>query len=118
MAIKKTINGATPKLTTQIKAPNLNKTVVGIKKDKPTIKPQEEVIEEVIEEVESTEIPTPLIPEIVEQDPILDISSLGSTEVGSVDYETETKLAKEKRFGRFFLCLGIILLVIMILNKK
>lgn len=77
-----------------------------------TIKPQEEVIEEV-ESV--TEIPTPLIPEIIEQEPILDISTVGSP---SADIETETKLAKEKRFGRFFLCLGIILLVLMILNKK
>lgn len=118
MAIKRTINSAAPIKTTKLKAPNLKKAVVGIKKDEQTIKPQEEVIEEVIEEVESTEIPTPLIPEIIEQEPILDISSLGSTEVGSADFETETKLAKEKRFGRFFLCLGIILLVLMILNKK
>ncbi len=115
MAIKKTINGAAPIMTTKIKAPNLKKAVVGIKKDEQTIKPQEEIIEEV-ESV--TEIPTPLIPEIVVQDPILDISSVGSTSVGSADIETENKLAKEKRFGRFFICLGIILLVLMILNKK
>ena len=81
-----------------------------------TIKPQEEIIEEV--ESVITEIPTPLIPEIIEQEPILDITAVGSTSVGSVDFETETKLAKEKRFGRFFICLGIILLVLMILNKK
>lgn len=111
MAIKKTINGAAPIMTTQIKAPNLKKAVVGIKKDEQIIKPQEEIIEEV--ESVSTEIPTPLIPDIIVQEPILDIST-----VGSADFEKETKLAKEKRFGRFFLCLGIILLVIMILNKK
>lgn len=116
MAIKKTINGAAPKLTTQIKAPKLRKAVVGIKKDEQIIKPQEEVIEEV--ESVITEIPTPLIPEINIQEPILDISTVGSTSVGSADFETETKLAKEKRFGRFFICLGIILLVLMILNKK
>ena len=80
-----------------------------------TIKPQEEVIEEV-ESV--TEIPTPLIPDIVVQDPILDISTVGSTSVGSADIETETKLAKEKRFAKIALCLGIGILVIMILNKK
>lgn len=117
MAIKKTINGAAPIMTTKIKAPKLKKAVVGIKKDEQIIKPQEEVIEEVIEEV-STEIPTPLIPEIVVQEPILDITTVGSQVVGSTDIEKETKLAKEKRFGRFFICLGIILLVIMILNKK
>lgn len=116
MAIKKTINGAAPIMTTKIKASNIKKTVVGIKKDEQTIKPQEEVIEEV--ESVSTEIPTPFIPEIIEQEPILDISTVGSTSVGSADIETETKLAQEKRFGRFFICLGIILLVIMILNKK
>lgn len=116
MAIKKTINGAAPIMTTKIKAPNIKKAVVGIKKDEQTIKPQEEIIEEV--ESVSTEIPTPLIPEIIEQDPILDITTVGSTSVGSADFETETKLAKEKRFGRFFICLGIILLVLMILNKK
>lgn len=114
MAIKKTINGAAP--ITKIKSPNLKKTVVGIKKDEQTIKPQEEVIEEV--ESVSTEIPTPLIPEIIEQDPILDFSTVGSQVVESTDIETENKLAKEKRFGRFFICLGIILSVIMILNKK
>lgn len=111
MAIKKTINGVAPIITTQIKAPNLKKAVVGIKKEELTIKPQEEIIEEV--ESVSRKIPTPLIPDIIVQEPILDIST-----VGSADFETETKLAKEKRFGRFFLCLGIILLVIMILNKK
>ena len=110
MAIKKTINGVAP--ITKIKAPNLKKAVVGIKIDELTIKPQEEVIEDV--ETVSTEIPTPLIPEIIVQEPILDIS-VGSS---SADFEKETKLAKEKRFGRFFLCLGIILLVLMILNKK
>lgn len=78
-----------------------------------TFEPQEEIIEE----VESTEIPTPLIPEIIEQGPILDITTVGSTSVGSTDIETENKLAKEKRFGRFFICLGIIFLVLMI-NKK
>lgn len=113
MAIKKTINGAAPIMTTQIKAPNIKKAVVGIKKDEQTIKPQEEIIEEV--ESVSTEIPTPIIPDIVVQEPILDISTVGSP---SADFETETKLAKEKRFGRFFICLGIILLVLMILNKK
>lgn len=113
MAIKRTINSVAPIKTTQIKAPNLKKAVVlGIKKDELTIKPQEEIIEEV-ESV--TEIPTPLIPDIIVQEPILDISTAGSP---SVDFETETKLAKEKVFGRFFLCLGIILLVLMILNKK
>lgn len=81
-----------------------------------TIKPQEEVIEEV--ENVSAEIQTPLIPEIIEQDPILDISTIGSQVVESADFETENKLAKEKRFGRFFICLGIILLVLMIFNKK
>lgn len=111
MAIKRTINSVAPIKTTQIKTPNLKKAVVGIKKDELTIKPQEEIIEEV--ESVSTEIPTPLIPDIIVQEPILDIST-----VGSADFEKETKLAKEKRFGRFFLCLGIILLVIMILNKK
>lgn len=116
MAIKKTINGAAPIMTTKIKAPKLRKAVVGIKKDEQIIKPQEEVIEEV--ESVITEIPTPLIPEIVVQDPILDITTIGSTSVGSADFETENKLAKEKRFGRFFICLGIILLVLMILNKK
>lgn len=112
MAIKRTINSVAPIKTTQIKAPNLKKAVVGIKKDELTIKPQEEIIEEV-ESV--TEIQTPLIPDIIVQEPILDISTVGSP---SADFETETKLAKEKRFGRFFLCLGIILLVLMILNKK
>lgn len=115
MAIKKTINGAAPIMTTKIKAPITKKTVVGIKKDEQTIRPQEEVIEEV-ESV--TEIPTPLIPDIVVQDPILDISSVGSTEVGSADIEKETKLAKEKRFAKIALCIGIGFLVLMILNKK
>lgn len=112
MAIKKTINGVAPIITTQIKAPNLKKAVVGIKKEELTIKPQEEIIEAV--ESVSTEIPTPLIPDIIVQEPILDIP-VGSP---SADFETETKLAKEKRFGRFFICLGIILLVLMIFNKK
>lgn len=116
MAIKKTINGAAPIMTTKIKAPNLKKTVVGVKKDEPTIKPQEEVIEEV--ESVSTEIPTPLISEIIEQDPILDFSTVGSASVGSADFETETKLAKEKRFAKIALCIGIGILVLMILNKK
>lgn len=116
MAIKRTINSVAPMKTTQIKAPYIKKAVVGIKKDEQTIKPQEEVIEEV--ESVTTEIPTPLIPDIIVQEPILDISSVGSTSVGSADIETENKLAKEKRFGRFFICLGIILLVLMILNKK
>lgn len=80
-----------------------------------TIKPQEEVIEEV-ESV--TEIPTPLIPEIIEQEPILDITTVGSTSVGSADIETENKLAKEKRFAKIALCIGIGFLVLMILNKK
>lgn len=115
MAIKKTINGTAPIMTTKIKAPNIKKAVVGIKKDEQTIRPQEEVIEEV-ESV--TEIPTPLIPDIVVQDPILDISSVGSTEVGSADIEKETKLAKEKRFAKIALCIGIGFLVLMILNKK
>lgn len=116
MAIKKTINGDAPIMTTKIKAPNIKKAVVGIKKDEQTIKPQEEVIEEV--ENVSAEIQTPLIPEIIEQDPILDITTIGSQVVESADFETENKLAKEKRFGRFFICLGIILLVLMIFNKK
>lgn len=121
MAIKKTINGAAPIMTTKIKAPNIKKAVVGIKKDEQTIKPQEEVIEEVIEEVESvsTEIPTPLIPEIIEQEPILDFSTVGSQVVESTDIEKETtKLAKEKRFAKIALCIGIGILVLMILNKK
>lgn len=116
MAIKKTINGAAPIMTTKIKAPNIKKAVVGIKKDKQTIKPQEEVIEEV--ENVSTEIQTPLIPEIIEQEPILDISTVGSTSVGSADFETETKLAKEKRFAKIALAVGIGILVIILLNKK
>ena len=116
MAIKKTINGAAPITTTKIKAPITKKTVVGVKKDEQTIKPQEEVIAEV--ESVSTEISTPLIPEIIEQEPVLDITTVGSQVVGSTDFETENKLAKEKRFGRFFICLGIILLVLTILNKK
>lgn len=81
-----------------------------------TIKPQEEVIAEV--ESVSTEIPTPLIPEIIEQDPILDITTVGSTSVGSADIETENKLAKEKRFAKIALCIGIGFLVLMIFNKK
>lgn len=81
-----------------------------------TIKPQEEVIEEV--ETVSTEIPTPLIPEIIEQEPILDFSTVGSQVVESTDIETETKLAKEKRFAKIALCIGIGILVLMILNKK
>lgn len=116
MAIKKTINGAAPKLTTQIKAPKLRKAVVGIKKDEQIIKPQEEVIEEV--ESVITEIPTPLIPEINIQEPILDISTVGSTSVGSTDFETETKLANEKRFAKIALAVGIGILVIILLNKK
>ncbi len=115
MAIKKTINGVAPIMTTQIKAPNLKKAVVGIKKDELTIKPQEEVIEEV-ESV--TEIPTPLITDIVVQEPISALRPIEIPSVENVDFEKETKLAKEKRFGRFFICLGIILLVLMILNKK
>lgn len=115
MAIKKTINGVAP--ITKIKAPNLKKAVVGIKKDEPTIKPQEEVIEAV--ETVSTEISTPLIPEIIEQEPILDISTAGSTSVGIADFEEETtKLAKEKRFAKIALCIGIGFLLLMILNKK
>lgn len=116
MAIKKTINGAAPIMTTKIKAPNIKKAVVGIKKDEQTIKPQEEVIEEV--ETVSTEIPTPLIPDIVEQDTILDITTVGSQVVGSADIEKETKLAEEKRFAKIALCIGIGILVLMILNKK
>lgn len=82
-----------------------------------TIKPQEEVIEEV--ESVSTEIPTPLIPEIIEQEPILDFSTVGSQVVESTDIEKETtKLAKEKRFAKIALCIGIGILVLMILNKK
>lgn len=116
MAIKKTINGAAPIMTTQIKASNFKKAVVGIKKDEQTIKPQEEIIEEV--ESVSTEIPTPLIDDILTQDPISALRPIEMPSVENVDIEKETKLAKEKRFGRFFICLGIILLVIMILNKK
>ena len=117
MAIKKTINGAAPIMTTKIKAPNIKKAVVGIKKDEQTIKPQKEVIEEV--ESVSTEIPTPLIPEIIEQEPILDFSTVGSQVVESTDIEKETtKLAKEKRFAKIALCIGIGILVLMILNKK
>lgn len=117
MAIKKTINGAAPIMTTKIKAPNIKKAVVGIKKDEQTIKPQEEVIEEV--ESVSTEIPTPLIPEIIEQEPILDFSTVGSQVVESTNIEKETtKLAKEKRFAKIALCIGIGILVLMILNKK
>jgi hypothetical protein len=111
MAIKKTINGVAP--ITKIKAPNLKKAVVGIKKDEPTIKPQEEVIEAV--ETVSTEISTPLIPDIVVQEPILDISTVS---VGSADFEKETKLAKEQRFAKIALCIGVGFLVLMILNKK
>lgn len=81
-----------------------------------TIKPQEEVIEEV--ENVSAEIQTPLIPEIVVQDPILDITTIRSTSVGSADFETENKLAKEKRFAKVALFIGIGILVLMILNKK
>lgn len=116
MAIKKTINGAAPIMTTKIKAPNIKKPVVAIKKNEQTIKPQEEVIEEV--ESVSTEIQTPLIPEIIEQEPILDITTVGSTSVGSADFETETKLANEKRFAKIALCIGIGILFLMIINKK
>ena len=80
-----------------------------------TIKPQEEVIGAV--ETVITEIPAPLIPEIV-QEPILDVSTAESTSVGSIALETETKLAKEKRFAKIALCLGVVVLVIMIINKK
>jgi hypothetical protein len=114
MAIKKTINGVAP--ITKIKAPNLKKAVVGIKKDEPTIKPQEEVIEAV--ETVSTEISTPLIPEIIVQEPILDITTVGSQVVESTDFEKETKLAKEQRFAKIALCIGVGFLVLMILNKK
>lgn len=110
MAIKKTINGVAP--ITKIKAPNLKKAVVGIKKDEPTIKPQEEVIEAV--ETVSTEIQTPLIPEIIVQEPILDISVGGP----SADFEKETKLAKEQRFAKIALAVGIGILLIILLNKK
>lgn len=49
MAIKKTINGAAPKLTTQIKAPKLRKAVVGIKKDEPKVIVKENVVTEIAE---------------------------------------------------------------------
>lgn len=109
MAIKKTINGATP--ITKIKAP-LNKAVVGVKKDEQTIKPEEEVIAEV--ETVSTEIP--FIPEINIPGPMLDIPTVDIPERSFE--ESETKLAKERKFAKIALCLGVVVLVIMIINKK
>lgn len=103
----------------KIKEPILQKKVLmsnnKLKSTLDTIKPQEEAIEAV--ETVITEIPTPLIPEIV-QEPILDVSTAGSISVGSATIETETKLAKERKFAKIALCLGIGILVIMILNKK
>lgn len=109
---------AKPKKT--YKKPTVQKKVLmsndKLKSTLDTIEPQEEVIEAV--ESISTEIPTPLIPDIVVQEPILDTSTAGSTSVGSADIETETKLAKEKRFAKIALCIGIGFLVLMIINKK
>lgn len=116
MAIKKTINGAAPIMTTKIKAPNLKKTVVGIKKDEQTIKPEEEVIE-VVESV-SVENPTPFIPEIDMPDTIFGMPIVDIPERRFEESEKETKLAKEKRFAKIALCIGIGLLVLMIFNKK
>ena len=109
MAIKKTINGATP--ITKIKAP-LNKAVVGVKKDEQTIKPEEEVNAEV--ETVSTEIP--FIPEINIPGPMLDIPTVDIPERSFE--ESETKLAKEKRFAKIALAVGIGIFVIILLNKK
>lgn len=108
MAIKKTINGATP--ITKIKAP-LNKAVVGVKKDEQTIKPEEEVIEEV-ESV--TEIP--FIPDFNIPEPFWDIpvNAIPEDRFSLSEREKENKLAKEKRFAKIALCLGIVVLVIMI----
>jgi hypothetical protein len=101
----------------KIKEPILQKKVLmsnnKLKATLGTIKPQEEAFEAI--ETVSTEIPTPLIPEIV-QEPILDVSTAESTSVGSADFET--KLAKERKFAKIALCLGIVVLVIMIINKK
>lgn len=109
MAIKRTINSAAP--TTKIKAP-LKKVVVGAKKDEQTIKPEEEVIAEV--ETVSTEIP--FISEINIPGPMLDIPTVDIPERSFE--ESETKLAKEKRFAKIALAVGIGILLIMILNKK
>lgn len=111
MAIKRTINSAAP--TKKVKAP-LNKTVVAIKKDEQTISPEEEVIE-VVESV-SVENPTPFIPEIDIPDTIFGMPIVDFPERGFE--ETETKLAKERKFAKIALCLGIVVLVIMIINKK
>jgi hypothetical protein len=111
MAIKRTINSAAP--ITKIKAP-LNKAVVGVKKDEQTIKPEEEVIE-VVESV-SVENPTPSIPEIDIPEHFFDMPVVDIPERRFE--ETETKLAKERKFAKIALCLGIVVLVIMIINKK
>lgn len=116
MAIKRTINSVAPIKTTQIKAPNLKKAVVGIKKDELTIKPQEEIIE-VVESV-SVENPTPFIPEIDIPDTIFGMPIVDIPERGFEETEKEPKLAKEKRFAKIALCLGVVVLVLMILNKK
>lgn len=113
MAIKRTINSATP--TTQIKAP-LKKVVVGPKKDEQTIKPQEEIIEEV--ESVSAEIPTSWIPEIDIPEPLLDMPIVDIPERIFEVREKEAKLAKERKFAKIALCIGIGFLVLMILTKK
>lgn len=116
MAIKRTIKSATPMNTAQIKAPNLNKTIVGVKKNEQTIIPEEEVIE-VVESV-SVENPTPFIPEIDIPDTIFGMPIVDIPERGFEETEKEPKLAKEKRFAKIALCLGVVVLVLMILNKK
>lgn len=113
MAIKKTINGAAPIMTTKIKAPNLKKAVVGIKKDEQIIKPQEEVIEEV--ESVITEIPTEHIDALIQQP----ISAIPETRF-EIDREENNsqKINQEKKFAKIALCVGIGFLVLMIFNKK
>lgn len=113
MAIKRTINIAAP--TKKVKAP-LNKTVVAIKKDEQTISPEEEVIE-VVESV-SVENPTPFIPEIDIPDTIFGMPIVDIPERGFEETEKESKLAKEKRFAKIALAVGIGILVIILLNKK
>lgn len=113
MAIKRTINSAAP--TTKIKAP-LKKVVVGAKKDEQTIKPEEEVIEEV--ETVITENPTPSIPEIDIPDTIFGMPIVDIPERRFEETEKETKLVQERKFAKIALCIGIVFLAIMILNKK
>lgn len=100
----------------KIKAPIIKKTVIGVKKNEEIIKPQEEIIEEV--ESVSVENPTPFIPEIDIPEPFLDMPIVDIPERSFEVAEKETKLAQEKRFVKIALCLGIVVLVLMILNKK